>query len=69
MKTFADNKLNVAIMVTVNSREKNLIGNGEIAPLYIVLLAHLSTECSVSYCDQLPSVGVRLSDVHPQVSC
>ena len=25
------------------------------------LLAHLSTKCSVSYCDHLPSVGFRLS--------
>ena len=32
-----------------------------------VLLAHLSTECSVSYCDHSPSVGVRPSDVRPSV--
>ena len=28
-----------------------------------VLLAHLSMECSVSYCDHSPSVGVRLSTI------
>ena len=27
-----------------------------------LFLAHLSTECSVSYCDHSPSVGVRPSD-------
>ena len=32
-----------------------------------MFLAHLSTECSVSYCDHSPSVGVRPSDVHPSV--
>ena len=26
-----------------------------------IILAHLSTECSVSYCDHSPSVGVRPS--------
>ena len=30
-------------------------------------LAHLSTECSVSYCDHFLSVCVRLSDVRPSV--
>ena len=29
--------------------------------LLVRLSAHLSTECSVSYCDHSPSVGVRLS--------
>ena len=28
------------------------------------LLAHLSTECSVSYCDHSPSIGVRCPFVH-----
>ena len=32
-----------------------------------MFLAHLSTECSVSYCDHSPSIGVRPSDVHPSV--
>ena len=32
-----------------------------------LLLAHMSTECSVGYCDHSPSVGVRPSDVHPSV--
>ena len=31
------------------------------------LLAHLSTECSVSYCDHSPSVIVCLSVRHPSV--
>ena len=26
-------------------------------------LAHMSTDCSVSYCDHSPSVGVRLSTI------
>ena len=30
-------------------------------------LAHLSTECSVSYCDHSPSVGVRLFDIRLSV--
>ena len=30
----------------------------------MAFLAHLSTECSVSYCDQSPSVGVRPTSVH-----
>ena len=34
--------------------------------LCIQFLAHLSTECSVSYCDHSPSVGVRPS-VRPTV--
>ena len=33
-----------------------------------LFLAHLSTECSVSYCDHSLSVSVHLS-VHPQFSC
>ena len=32
-----------------------------------LFLTHLSTECSVSYCDHSPSVCVRSSDVHPSV--
>ena len=32
-----------------------------------LLLAHLSTECSVSYCDHSLSVGVHLSNVCPSV--
>ena len=35
--------------------------------LSVLFLAHLNMECSVSYCDHLPSVGVRPSDVHPSV--
>ena len=38
--------------------------------LHYSFLAHLSTECSVSYCDHLPSVSVRpsvrLPSVRPQ---
>ena len=34
-------------------------------PSLFPLLAHLSMECSVSYCDHSPSVGVRPSDVCP----
>ena len=33
----------------------------------IKFLAHLSTECSVSYCNHSPSVVVRPSDVRPSV--
>ena len=36
----------------------------------MLFLAHLSTECSVNYCDHSPSVSVvRLSDIRPQFSC
>ena len=35
--------------------------------MHLFLLAHMSTECLVSYCDHSSSVGVRPSDVHPSV--
>ena len=33
--------------------------------LFVCLLVHLSTECSMSYCDHSPFIGVRPSDVRP----
>ena len=38
-------------------------------PSLFPLLAHLSTECSVSYCDHSPSVGVRPTSVHLTSVC
>ena len=43
---------------------QNIAGKGENGQVHVLLdfLAHMSTECSVSYCGHSPSVGV-----HPSV--
>ena len=51
----------------LQSQAGDLISSVSSVSLQILFLAHLSTECSVSYCDHSPSI--RRPSVCPQFSC
>ena len=71
LKSFAGDKSNVTQNIkVVFLRIENIVGKEENTGYWLpAFLAHLSTECSVSYCDHSPSVVVRPSDVRQQFSC